>query len=71
MAASLIVVAPIVLGFFLVQRQFIADYPAYLDWTINQDRLYLLAFVQDLDSGEILQGVVLKVPLASLPFISY
>jgi hypothetical protein len=37
-------------------------FPDARDWGINPDRLHVVAFVQDLETGDILQGAMTRVP---------
>jgi hypothetical protein len=42
--------------------EYLGQFPDSRDWKMNTARLYVLAFVQDLETGEVLQGSFVRVP---------
>jgi hypothetical protein len=47
----------------LADMEYRMNYPDPRDWDIDRTRLHVAAFVQDLDTGDILQAVQAKVPI--------
>jgi hypothetical protein len=41
------------------------EYPDPRDWQMDRTRLHVVAFVQDLDTGDVLQAIRMKVPIVA------
>jgi hypothetical protein len=42
--------------------EYVNRFPDVRDWTMNRARLHVVAFVQNIETGEILQAVMVRVP---------